>query len=215
MVGLVVAHIMALHHVGSSNPDGVEIKYNKNENGIPRDGIPLHPYYTVKDLFGVAVFLVLFSAVALFAPTLGGLFIEPANFTPANPLATPPHIRPVWYFTPYYAMLRSITFGFLGMSAKFWGVVCLVASVLILFVLPWLDRSGVKSIRYKGWLFKTMLGLFLAAFLLLGYLGLQPPGGWRTTAGQIATLVYFAFFLLMPFYSKLDRTKPVPDRVRE
>lgn len=215
IVGLVVAHIMALHHVGSNNPDGIEIKKNKDEDGLPKDGIPFHPYYTVKDLFGVGVFLILFAGVLFFAPTFGGLFIEPANFNPANPLSTPSHIRPVWYFTPFYAILRSITFGFLGMPAKFWGVVCLAASVLIIFALPWLDRSGVKSVRYKGWLFKTMLGLFFIAFVVLGYLGLQPPGGWRTTAGQIATLVYFAFFLLMPIYSKLDKTKPVPDRVRE
>ncbi|MDN5862765.1 MAG: cytochrome bc complex cytochrome b subunit [Salinisphaera sp.] len=213
LVGLVIAHIMALHHVGSNNPDGVEIKKQKGPDGLPLDGIPFHPYYTVKDIFGVGVFLILFAAVIFFVPTFGGLFLESPNFTPANPLSTPAHIAPVWYFTPYYAMLRAITVPFLGMPAKFWGVVILLASVVILFFLPWLDRSPVKSIRYKHWLYKVILAVFVVAFFVLGYLGMNPPGGWRTTVGQICTIIYFAFFLLMPFYSKLGKTKPVPDRV--
>jgi ubiquinol-cytochrome c reductase cytochrome b subunit len=214
LVGLVIAHIMALHHVGSNNPDGVEIKAKKDDKGIPLDGIPFHPYYTVKDIFGTAVFLILFAAVIFFAPTFGGYFIEPPNFTPADPLATPEHIAPVWYYTPYYAILRAVTVDFI-ISAKLWGVILFASSVLILFFLPWLDRSPVRSIRYKGWIFKGMLTAFVVAFLLLGYLGTQPPGGWRTLASQIGTFVYFAFFLGMPFYSKLDKTKPVPERVTE
>ena len=208
LVGLVIAHIMALHHtgVGSNNPDGIEIKAHKGPDGKPVDGIPFHPYYTVKDLFGVGVFLILFAAVIFFAPEFGGYFLEPPNFTEANSLVTPEHIAPVWYFTPFYAMLRAV-------PDKLGGVIVMFAAVLILFALPWLDRSRVKSIRYKGWLSKTMIGLFVVSFLVLGYIGTQAPAPTLTLIARIGTIVYFAFFLLMPLYSALERTKPVPERV--
>ncbi|MES1926099.1 cytochrome bc complex cytochrome b subunit [Salinisphaera sp. T31B1] len=206
LVGLVIAHIMALHHVGSNNPDGIEIKANKNADGHPADGIPFHPYYTVKDLFGVGVFLILFAGVIFFAPEFGGFFLEPPNFTEANPSVTPEHIAPVWYFTPFYAMLRAV-------PDKLGGVITMFAAVLILFVLPWLDRSKVKSIRYKGIIFKVMLAALAISFLILGYIGTQPPSPMLTLVARIATIVYFAFFLLMPLYSIIDRTKPVPERV--
>jgi len=206
LVGLVIAHIMALHHVGSNNPDGIEIKANKNADGHPADGIPFHPYYTVKDLFGVGVFLTLFAGVIFFAPEFGGFFLEPPNFTQANPSVTPEHIAPVWYFTPFYAMLRAV-------PDKLGGVITMFAAVLILFVLPWLDRSKVKSIRYKGIIFKVMLAALAISFLILGYIGTQPPSPMLTLVARIATIVYFAFFLLMPVYSIIDRTKPVPERV--
>jgi ubiquinol-cytochrome c reductase cytochrome b subunit len=210
---LVVMHILALHEVGSNNPDGVEIKKNKDENGIPKDGIPFHPYYTVKDIVGVVVFLMFFSFVIFFVPEGGGFFLESPNFQPADPLKTPPHIAPVWYFTPYYAMLRAITFDIGPMSSKFLGVIVMGAAVVILFFLPWLDRSPVKSIRYRGPIYKIMLGLFVAAFVMLGYLGTQAPTDTKTMFAQLGTAVYFAFFLLMPIYSKIDPTKPVPERV--
>ena len=210
---LVVMHILALHEVGSNNPDGVEIKKNKDENGIPKDGIPFHPYYTVKDIVGVVVFLMFFSFVIFFVPEGGGYFLESPNFEPADPLKTPPHIAPVWYFTPYYAMLRAITFDIGPLSSKFLGVIVMGAAVVILFFLPWLDRSPVKSIRYRGPIYKIMLGLFVAAFVMLGYLGTQAPTDIKTMFAQLGTAVYFAFFLLMPIYSKIDPTKPVPERV--
>ena len=213
LIFLVVAHILALHEVGSNNPDGVEIKKNKDENGIPKDGIPFHPYYTVKDIVGVVVFLMFFSFVIFFVPEGGGFFLESPNFQPADPLKTPPHIAPVWYFTPYYAMLRAITFDIGPMSSKFLGVIVMGAAVVILFFLPWLDRSPVKSIRYRGPIYKIMLGLFVAAFVMLGYLGTQAPTDTKTMFAQLGTAVYFAFFLLMPIYSKIDPTKPVPERV--
>lgn len=206
LVGLVIAHIMALHHVGSNNPDGIEIKANKGADGHPVDGIRFHPYYTVKDLFGVGVFLILFAGVIFFAPTFGGLFLEVDNFSPANPSVTPEHIKPSWYFTPFYAMLRAV-------PSKGGGVIVMFSAVLILFVLPWLDRSPVRSIRYKGIIFKIALTLFAASFLSLAYLGLQAPSDWVKLSARIATVIYFLFFLLMPIYSKLDRTKPVPERV--
>ncbi|MES1940319.1 putative cytochrome b [Salinisphaera sp. T5B8] len=206
LVGLVIAHIMALHHVGSNNPDGIEIKANKNADGHPVDGIPFHPYYTVKDLFGVGVFLILFSGVIFFAPEFGGFFLEPPNFTEANPSVTPEHIAPVWYFTPFYAMLRAV-------PDKLGGVITMFGAVLIMFVLPWLDRSKVKSIRYKGLIFKAMLAAFVVSFIVLGYIGTQAPNPTLTLIARIATIVYFAFFLLMPLYSIIDRTKPVPERV--
>jgi len=208
LVGLVIAHIMALHHVGSNNPDGIEIKKLKGEDGIPKDGIPFHPYYTVKDIFGTGVFLILFAAIVFFAPTFGGYFLEAPNFTPASQVVTPEHIVPVWYFTPFYAMLRAV-------PDKLGGVIIMGSAVLIMFVLPWLDRSAVKSVRYKGWIFKTALGIFAVSFVFLGYLGTQPPGEWRTIAARVGTIAYFLFFLLMPVYSKLDKTKPVPERVTE
>jgi len=206
LVGLVIAHIMALHHVGSNNPDGIEIKDHTDADGKPLDGIPFHPYYTVKDLFGVGVFLILFAGVIFFAPEFGGYFLEAPNFTEADPTVTPEHIAPVWYFTPFYAMLRSV-------PDKLSGVIIMFTAVLILFALPWLDRSKVKSIRYKGPIFKVALALFTVAFLVLGYLGTQTPSGIVTILARIGTVIYFAFFLLMPFYTKFEKTKPVPDRV--
>ena len=211
---LVVMHILALHEVGSNNPDGIEIKKNKDENGIPKDGIPFHPYYSVKDIAGVAVFLIFFSIVIFFIPEGGGYFLERPNFEPADPLKTPDHIAPVWYFTPYYAILRAVTVDIGPLSAKFLGVILMGAAVVILFFLPWLDRSPVKSIRYRGPIYKFMLGAFVVAFVVLGYLGTQAPTAGKTLLAQIGTAVYFAFFLLMPIYTKIDKTKPVPERVR-
>jgi ubiquinol-cytochrome c reductase cytochrome b subunit len=263
LLGLVAAHIMALHEVGSNNPDGVEIKKHKDAQGRPLDGIPFHPYYTVKDMVGVVVFLFLFFMVVFFAPEMGGYFLEYNNFIPADPLKTPAHIAPVWYFTPYYSILRAITedfmlvlaigvaayvvliwltvrservkyaafaiglaliflmkdpaFTVLGVTfpieAKVWGVAMMGAATLIFFLLPWLDRSPVKSIRYKGPLSKAALSIFVITFLVLGYYGVQVVTPMGTIISQIGTLIYFAFFLLMPWYSAMDKTKPEPDRV--
>ena len=256
LLGLVAAHIMALHEVGSNNPDGVEIKAQKDEKGRPLDGIPFHPYYTVKDIVGVVVFLFLFFTVVFFMPEMGGYFLEYNNFIPADALKTPPHIAPVWYFTPYYSILRAITEDFmlvlaigvaayviliwltvrnplvklaapaiglvvivlmkggpLAIEAKVWGVAMMGAATLIFFLLPWLDRSPVKSIRYKGPLFRTALTIFVIVFLVLGYYGTQTVTPAGTIISQIGTLIYFSFFLLMPWYSAMDKTKPVPDRV--
>jgi ubiquinol-cytochrome c reductase cytochrome b subunit len=273
LIGLVVAHLLALHDVGSNNPDGVEIKAKKDpKTGIPLDGIPFHPYYTVHDILGVAVFLMIFTAVLFFAPEMGGYFLEFNNFIPADPLKTPAHIAPVWYFTPYYSMLRATTsalmpflwaglvliglfivararlpaivktaywglmallfflfgvpavvLGWLGIDpglrvlagfdAKFWGVVVMGAAVIILFFLPWLDASPVKSIRYRpGW-HKYVYGVFVVFFLILGWLGIEPPSPLKTLLAQIGTIYYFGFFLLMPWWSRLGEFKPVPDRV--
>jgi ubiquinol-cytochrome c reductase cytochrome b subunit len=206
LVFLVIAHVLALHEVGSNNPDGVEIKKVKGPDGHPLDGIPLHPYYTLKDLVGVIVFLALFCSVVFFAPEMGGYFLEHANFEPANALQTPEHIAPVWYFTPFYAILRAV-------PNKLLGVGLMGAAVVILFALPWLDRSKVKSIRYRGWIYKTFLGVFAVSFLALGYLGLQPATATYTIAARIFGALYFAFFVLMPWYTKIDQTKPVPERV--
>jgi len=213
IAGLVVLHIIALHEVGSNNPDGVEIKKVKGPDGNPLDGIPFHPYYTVKDSVGVVVFLMLFSIVVFFAPEMGGYFLEANNFLPADPLKTPLHIAPVWYFTPFYSILRANTVNFLWLDAKLWGVIFMGLGVMILFLLPWLDRSPVKSIRYRGSLYKTALGIFVVSFLILGYLGVLPPTPARTLVAQICTVIYFLFFLLMPIYTRLDKTSPVPDRV--
>ena len=213
LIGLVVAHILALHETGSNNPDGVEIKEKRNANGVPLDGIPFHPYYTVKDLVGVVVFLMAFSLILFFAPEGGGYFLEYNNFIPADPLKTPPHIAPVWYFTPYYSILRAVVWNFFGLDAKFWGVVAMGASVIIFAFLPWLDRSPVKSIRYRGPIYKTFLGLFICSFFILGYLGTQPPSFWGEKISQLCALIYFAFFLLMPWYSRVDKYYPVPERV--
>ena len=213
LIGLVLAHIVALHEVGSNNPDGVEIKKKKDARGIPLDGIPFHPYYTVKDIVGVVVFLFFFSAVVFFMPEGGGYFLEYNNFIPADPLKTPPHIAPVWYFTPFYSILRAVTYPLFGLDAKFWGVVAMGASVVIIAFLPWLDRSPVKSIRYKGPIFKIALVIFLICFFILGYLGVLAPTPGRTLVSQICSVLYFAFFLLMPWYSKLDKCKPEPERV--
>ncbi|MCC7122055.1 MAG: cytochrome bc complex cytochrome b subunit [Gammaproteobacteria bacterium] len=213
IAGLVLLHIIALHEVGSNNPDGVEIKKKKDANGVPLDGIPFHPYYSVKDFAGIVVFLMLFSAVMFFAPEMGGYFLEYNNFIPANPMQTPLHIAPVWYFTPYYSILRANTVNFFWIDAKLWGVIFMGLGVMAFFFLPWLDRSPVKSIRYRGGLYKTMLAIFVVAFLILGYLGVKPVSEGRTLVAQICTVIYFLFFLLMPIYTKLDKTKPVPDRV--
>jgi ubiquinol-cytochrome c reductase cytochrome b subunit len=214
LLGLVVAHILALHEVGSNNPDGVEIKKNKDpKTGIPLDGIPFHPYYTVKDIVGVVGFLIVFSIIVFFAPEGGGYFLEYNNFIPADPLKTPPHIAPVWYFTPYYSILRANTVNFFWLDAKLWGVIFMGLGVIILAFLPWLDCSPAKSIRYRGPLFKGALAIFVVSFFILGYLGILPPTPGRTLVAQICTIIYFAFFLLMPIYTKIDRCKPVPDRV--
>ena len=210
LAALVFIHIVALHKVGSNNPDGIEIKKNKDENGIPKDGIPFHPYYSVKDVVGVGVFLIFFCAIIFFLPDLGGLFLEPPNFEPANPLKTPEHIAPVWYFTPFYAMLRAVPPMF---NSQFPGVLVMFAAILILFFLPWLDRSPVKSIRYKGILFKAAIAMFVVTFVMLAWLGMQPATATKTLLAQIFTFLYFVFFVLMPFYSKWDKTKPVPERV--
>jgi len=253
LVGLVAAHIIALHEVGSNNPDGVEIKEHKDANGIPLDGIPFHPYYSVHDVMGVGVFLMIFTAIIFFAPELGGYFLEYNNFIPADPLKTPNHIAPVWYFTPYYSMLRAITgemvnvlilivlgaaaFVFAktklstvfkgaivvaavlvsimmySIDAKFWGVVVMGGAVVILFFLPWLDHCEVKSIRYKPEWHKIMYAIFVVNFVVLAYLGVQPPSHVGERISQVGTLFYFGFFLLMPWWSKLGQTKAVPDRV--
>ncbi|CBJ49938.1 cytochrome bC1 complex (ubiquinol:ferricytochrome c oxidoreductase), transmembrane subunit [Ralstonia solanacearum PSI07] len=252
LLGLVVAHIIALHEVGSNNPDGVEIKAKKDERGIPLDGIPFHPYYSVHDIVGVAVFLFIFSAIVFFAPEMGGYFLEANNFIPADSLKTPSHIAPVWYFTPFYSMLRATTsaflpilwgflaimlgllfvrcksmrvkgvavavavilaLGFAFIDAKFWGVVVMGGSVVIFFFLPWLDQSPVKSIRYRPGFHKVLLGIFVVAFAVLGYLGIQPPSPAGSIVSQIGTIVYFAFFLAMPIWSRMGTFKPVPERV--
>jgi ubiquinol-cytochrome c reductase cytochrome b subunit len=254
LLGLVAAHLMALHEVGSNNPDGVEIKKNLGPDGHPVDGIPFHPYYTVKDTFGVMVFLGLFAIVLFFMPEFGGYFLEYNNFVPADPLKTPSHIAPVWYFTPYYSILRATTadfmlvlaaaalamgflivrsdlrdrtkaaalgiiavllVGFYFIDAKVWGVVLMGLAVMIFFLLPWLDVSPVKSMRYKGPLFKTALAVFVIAFLVLGFYGTQPVTKEGTFISQFFTIVYFGFFALMPWYSRMDKTKPVPERVTE
>ncbi len=253
LLGLVVAHLIALHEVGSNNPDGIEIKANRGPDGHPVDGIPSHPYYTVHDIFGVVVFLTIFSAVIFFAPEMGGYFLEYNNFIPADSLKTPNHIAPVWYFTPYYSMLRAITsemmyaliacvvaaavFGvwkaripalfkgavvvaavavavlMLMIDAKFWGVVVMGGAVIILFFLPWLDHSPVRSIRYRPSWHKYMYGVFVINFLILGYLGVQPPSAIGERVSQVGSLFYFGFFLLMPWWSRLGEFKPVPERV--
>ncbi len=253
LLGLVVAHLLALHEVGSNNPDGVEIKKTKDpRTGRPLDGIPFHPYYTVKDSFGVVVFLIVFSIVVFFAPEVGGYFLEHNNFLPADPLKTPQHIAPVWYFTPYYSILRATTenfmwvlalgtiglaaliigsvkngavricvaalaavlvAGFFTLDPKVWGVVLMGTAVMVFFLLPWLDQSPVKSIRYKGPLTKIALALFVMAFFVLGYLGTETVTEGRTLAAQVGTAVYFLFFFLMPWYSKMDSCRPEPERV--
>jgi ubiquinol-cytochrome c reductase cytochrome b subunit len=253
LLGLVVAHIIALHEVGSNNPDGVEIKAHKDAKGRPLDGIPFHPYYSVHDIFGVSVFLMVFTAIVFFAPEMGGYFLEYNNFIPADPFKTPLHIAPVWYFTPFYSMLRAVTTEMmyaliacvlagavlavakvkmpalfkavivgaaavivammLSIDAKFWGVVAMGAGVVILFFLPWLDNSEVKSIRYRPEWHKYMYAVFVVNFVVLGYLGMQPPSDIGGRVSQLGTLFYFGFFLLMPWWSRIGKSKPVPDRV--
>lgn len=206
LLGLVVLHILALHEVGSNNPDGVDIKKKKDENGVPLDGIAFHPYYTVKDIVGVVVFLFIFCTVIFFFPEMGGYFLEKPNFEMANQFKTPEHIAPVWYFTPFYAILRAV-------PDKLMGVVAMGAAIAVLFVLPWLDRSPVRSIRYKGWLSKLWLVIFAVSFVILGYYGAQAPSPQGTTLSRVCTVLYFAFFILMPFYTRMEKTKPVPERV--
>ena len=219
LVVLVFMHIVALHKVGSNNPDGIEIKKKKDANGIPLDGIAFHPYYTVKDTVGVVVFLMVFSAVVFFAPELGGWFLERDNFVPANILQTPPEIVPLWYFTPYYSILRANTVNFFWVDAKVWGVIFMGLSIMVFFFMPWLDRSPVKSIRYRGSMYKSALAFFVISFLVLGYLGTKSPDAVDLILfknvywAQVFTIVYFAFFLLMPWYTSRDKTLPVPERV--
>jgi len=215
LVGLVAAHVIALHEVGSNNPDGIEIKKKKDQNGIPLDGIPFHPYYTVKDIVGVVVFFMVFSVILFFMPEAGGYFLEFNNFFPADPLVTPPHIAPVWYFTPFYSILRANTVNFFWIDAKLWGVIFMGLGVMIFFFLPWLDRSPVKSIRYRGPLYKGALAIFIVSFFILGYLGMLAPTPGRTLVSQICTILYFAFFLLMPIYTSLDKCKAEPERVTD
>ena len=250
LLGLVVAHLLALHDVGSNNPDGIEIKAKKDDKGRPLDGIPFHPYYTVHDILGVSFFLMIFTAIVFFAPEMGGYFLEYNNFIPADPLTTPLHIAPVWYFTPFYSMLRAVTSemvyvlmvcvglgGLLGamvlpkgklfalvaaaaviammflIDAKFWGVVVMGGAVVLLFFLPWLDYSPVRSIRYRpGW-HKWVYGIFFVNFLILGYLGTQAPSDVFNLMSQVGTVIYLAFFFLMPVWSRMGTFKPVPDRV--
>ena len=206
LIGMVVAHLLALHEVGSNNPDGVEIKYRKDSKGIPLDGIPFHPYYTVKDLVGIVVFLILFALVVFFIPEMGGWFLENNNFEPANPIVTPEHIAPLWYLTPFYSILRAI-------PDKLFGVLAMTLAIVVLFFIPWLDKSSVKSIRYRGPLYKTALAIFTISFIGLGYLGTQNPTGLYTLLARIFSTLYFLFFLLMPFYTKWDKSKPVPERL--
>ena len=206
LLALVVLHILALHEVGSNNPDGVDIKKYKDENGIPLDGIPFHPYYTVKDIVGVIVFLFVFCFIVFFFPEMGGYFLEKPNFEQANALKTPDHIAPVWYFTPFYAILRAV-------PDKLLGVVAMGGAIAVLFVLPWLDRSPVKSMRYKGWMSKIWLLIFCISFVILGVLGVLPTTEGRTIVARICTILYFAYFILMPFYTRMEKTKPVPERV--
>jgi len=206
LVMLVVMHILALHETGSNNPDGIEIKENKGPDGIPVDGIAFHPYYTSKDLVAIIIFLMIFSAVVFFAPEMGGYFLEHANFEPANSLKTPEHIAPVWYFTPFYAILRAV-------PDKLGGVVLMGGAIVVLFLLPWIDRSPVKSIRYRGWGYKGGLFVFAVSFVVLGFLGMQPVTALYTFLARVCTLLYFGFFVYLYIYTGKEQGKPVPDRL--
>ncbi len=206
LIALVFVHIVALHEVGSNNPDGIEIKKFKGPDGVPLDGVPFHPHHTSKDLVAIIVFLMIFSAVVFFAPDMGGLFLEHANFEPANLTATPEHIAPVWYYTPYYAILRAV-------PDKLWGFILFGLSVVLPVFLPWLDRARVRSIRYRGWMYKSALSIFVVTFIALGWLGLQAATPTYVMAARVFAVLYFAFFLLMPYYTTIDKTKPVPERV--
>jgi len=206
LLALVVLHILALHEVGSNNPDGVDIKKYKDENGIPLDGIPFHPYYTVKDIVGVAVFLIIFSIIVFFMPEMGGWFLEKDNFIPADPLKTPEHIVPLWYFTPFYAILRAV-------PDKFLGVVAMGGAIFVMFLPPWLDRSPVKSIRYRGGIYKIAIGVFVVSFIALGYLGTQPATPLFTNFARFFSVLYFGFFASLLIIPRFEKTKPVPDRV--
>jgi len=212
LVVLVFLHLVALHAVGSNNPDGIEIKKNKDKDGIPKDGIPFHPYFTVKDTMGVVAFLWIFCAVVFYAPGLNGYFLEHANFIEANPLQTPEHIAPLWYLTPFYSVLRAVPPMF---GSQFPGVLAMGASLLILFFLPWLDRSPVKSIRYRSPIYKWVLGVFVVSFVMLGWLGMQPVTPLNAFLARVFTVLYFAFFILMPWYTSVGKTKEVPERLTE
>ena len=212
LVVLVFLHIVALHTVGSGNPDGIEIKKNKDKDGIPKDGIPFHPYFTVKDAMGAVAFLWIFCAVVFYAPGLNGYFLEHANFIEANPLQTPEHIAPLWYLTPFYSVLRAVPPMF---GSQFPGVLAMGASLLILFFLPWLDRSPVKSIRYRSPIYKWVLGVFVVSFVMLGWLGVQPVTPLNVFLARVFTVLYFAFFILMPWYTSIGKTKEVPERLTE
>ncbi|MEZ5516613.1 MAG: cytochrome b N-terminal domain-containing protein [Gammaproteobacteria bacterium] len=214
LLALVVLHILALHEVGSNNPDGVDIKKNKGPDGVPVDGVPFHPYYTLyHDLPAIVVFLFVFCFVVFFTPEMGGYFLEVANFQEADPLKTPEHVPPVWYYTPFYSMLRAVTYPLFGIDAKFWGLIVMFSAIAILFVLPWLDKSPVNSMRYKGWYSRVALLLFVVSFLILGVLGTQTVSPGKTFLAQIMTVVYFGYFILMPWYTRKERTFPVPERV--
>lgn len=221
LVVLVFVHLVALHKVGSNNPDGIEIKKKKDANGLPLDGIPFHPYYTVKDIVGVTVFLMIGAAILFFVPEVWGWFLEHDNFVPANILHTPGDIKPLWYFTPFYSILRANIYNFFWIDAKLWGVFFMALSIMAFFFVPWLDRSPVKSIRYRGWMYKTALTAFTVSFVILGYLGTKKPDDIDLILfknvywAQLATVIYILFFALMPWYSKRDKTKPVPERVTE
>ena len=212
LVVLVFLHLVALHHVGSINPDGIEIKENKDKDGIPKDGIPFHPYFTIKDSMVVVGFIWILCAVIFYAPALNGYFLEHANFVEANPLKTPEHIAPVWYLTPFYSVLRAIPPMF---GSQFPGVLAMFAAILIFFALPWLDRSPVKSIRYRSPIYKWALGIFVVSFVMLGWLGLKPVTPTYALLGRVATALYFAYFILMPWYTSIGKTKEVPTRVTE
>ncbi|MAW28025.1 MAG: cytochrome b [Gammaproteobacteria bacterium] len=214
LIVLVFLHILALHEVGSNNPDGIDVKATVDDEGKPLDTVPFHPYYTIgHDLPAIVLFLFVFCAVMFFYPDGGGYLIEHPNFEPADPLKTPELIAPVWYYTPFYSMLRACTYPLFGMTAKFWGLVVMAGAIAILFVLPWLDRSPVKSIRYKGKASKIFLTLFVISFFILGYLGTVHPTPMKTALAQLCTGIYFAYFLLMPWYTSVETTKPVPTRV--
>ncbi|ALF59083.1 cytochrome B [Psychrobacter urativorans] len=206
LVGLVFMHLVALHHVGSNNPDGIDIKKLKDKNGVPLDGIEFHPYYTVHDMVGIVVFFICFFAVIFFFPEGGGFFLEPPNFEAANSLKTPAHIAPVWYYTPFYAILRAV-------PDKLGGVIAMGAAIAVLFLIPWLDRSPVRSMRYKGILSKIALTVFAISFVALGYLGATPTTPAATIAARIFTVLYFLFFLLMPIYTAIEKCKQPPERV--
>ncbi len=199
---LVFIHLVALHYVGSNNPDGIDIDH---EHQTP-DDVPFQPYYTIKDLVGAVVFLIVFFSVIFFMPAMGGLFLEAENFTPANPLQTPPEISPVWYMTPYYAILRAI-------PNKLLGLIAMASAIGLMFILPWLDRSRVRSIRYKGMLSKIAIVVFVISFIGLGYLGIHSVSPLRTTMARVFAIGYFAFFLLMPFYTRYEKTKPLPEHI--
>ncbi len=202
----VVLHIMSLHAVGSNNPQGIDINKYKDAQGKPLDGIAFYPYYVMKDFLAVMVFLSLFFAVVFFFPEMGGYFLEPENFAPANLLSTPEHITPVWYMAPFYAMLRAI-------PDKLLGVLVMLFSLNILFFLPWLDKSPVRSMRYKGAYSRIALTLLVISFLLLGYLGTVDVSPFKLMLSRLCMVVYFLYFLLMPLYSRIDVCKPVPDRI--